>query len=753
MSGDHPEPRAQSGVEEPLTSLLNQLANVHRAIEDLVGAEIDAVMDPGDGRTWLLREAQAAVITSAQARHREALFRAAVIDALPANVAVLDERGSIVAVNAAWRRFADANGSDSVHGFVGADYLHVCEAATGEDREVGLAVAAGIREVAKGARDRFSIQYPCHAPAQERWFRVLVTRIEGQQDAGVVVTHLDVSEQVIGERALRAVQRRTASFLDAVADGVIAVAPDGRVEGLNPSAREMLGLREGEALGEHVQRLIGDTAVAPIQAVLEGRGPRRVDDTTFTRAGAEPLPVSFHVREVHDADGGVSGAVVSFEDRSERMELEAMLASSQRLESLGQLTGGVAHDFNNLLTVIAGNAELIADGLGTDATRRSAELIRVAAERGASMTQQLLAFARRQPLAPSIADLCTVLEDVRGMLDHVAGDDVELVLETERGLWPVKIDVARLENALLNLALNARDAMPRGGRVSLRASNHRLGSSEAARLGLQVGRHVRVEVVDEGTGIAVENLSRVFEPFFTTKPQGKGTGLGLSMVYGFVKQSGGSVEVDSVPGAGARFIIYLPAHSGDAEREVATRSLTAVGAPTSTAAAMEATRPASPGSERAPELASADTAAATVLLVEDDEIVRQYARELLNTLGYHVLEAASASVALRVLEEREHVDLVFSDIVMPGIIDGLGLSDIVRRSWPETRLLLTSGYAAHLVHGGKEPSSQVEVLPKPYGRGELAAALSNALRSTGTRAGNPSHHEGDDRGEGSDGTD
>jgi signal transduction histidine kinase len=389
--------------------------------------------------------------------------------------------------------------------------------------------------------------------------------------------------------------------------------------------------------------------------------------------------------------------------RDDITQLNARLLQSQRLEAVGQLTGGVAHDFNNLLTVVLGNAEILAEQSADDPFKRElAQMIGAAAQRGAELTKQLLAFARKQALAPSAVDVNQLVAAMDPLLRRTLGEHIDIELVRGAGLWPAMVDPGQLENAILNLCLNARDAMPRGGHLTVETANAALDRAYAeAHPDVAPGQYVMVAVSDTGTGIAPEHLQKVFEPFFTTKEKGKGTGLGLAMVYGFVKQSAGHVSVYSELGHGTTLKLYLPRANGAGGAE-----------PRSTLAAAEA--PAARGAE-------------TVLVVEDDELVRRYACGELRALGYTVLDADSGAAALAVIERRGDIDLLFTDVVMPGGLSGRELADAAARLRPALKVLYTSGYTENaIVHHGRLDAG-VMLLAKPYRRAELAKAVREAL--------------------------
>ncbi len=386
------------------------------------------------------------------------------------------------------------------------------------------------------------------------------------------------------------------------------------------------------------------------------------------------------------------------QQRADIESLDTRLRQSQRLEAIGQLTGGVAHDFNNLLTVVMGNAELLAEQTADQPMQHMlAEMIGQAAQRGAALTGQLLAFARKQALEPRAVDLNPLVAGLDPMLRRTLGEHIDIELIRGAGLWLAMVDPGQLENALLNLCLNARDAMPSGGRLTLETANARLDPDYAeTHAEVKPGQYVMLAVSDTGQGISPEHLQKVFEPFFTTKAKGKGTGLGMAMVYGFVKQSGGHVSIYSELGQGTTVKLYLPRAAGTPAPEPQVQP--------------EATG----GTE-------------TVLLVEDDEGVRRTAREHLLALGYTVLEAENGPLALEQLKANPGVELLFTDVVMPGGMTGRELADAALKLRPDLHVLYTSGYTENaIVHHGRLDSG-VLLLAKPYRRADLARAVRAAL--------------------------
>ncbi|HZP10591.1 CHASE3 domain-containing protein [Methyloceanibacter sp.] len=391
-----------------------------------------------------------------------------------------------------------------------------------------------------------------------------------------------------------------------------------------------------------------------------------------------------------------------------RLEAEATLQQSQKMEAVGQLTGGIAHDFNNLLTVIIGNLDTIkrklaeaGDEDGADLQAKLAKPVQSAlkgANAAAQLTQRLLAFSRRQALEPKRVDLNRLVTGMVEILHRSLGEDIELETVLGAGVWPTFVDPHQVENVLLNLALNAKAAMPHGGHLNIETANCYLDEHYVEQFGdIEAGEYVMLCVSDTGTGIAKEVLERVFEPFFTTKPQGEGSGLGLAMVHGFVKQSGGHVRIYSEEGQGTTVKIYLP-RASEAEKVAAVPA----GKPT---------RPTPTPSAKKDE---------TVLVVEDNDGVREYAVEVLEGLGYRVFAAGDAKEALSVLADGSPIDLLFTDVVLPGAMNGRALADQARGIRPGLRVLFTTGYTRNaIVHQGRlDPG--VQLLNKPYTQHALA---------------------------------
>ena len=510
-------------------------------------------------------------------------------------------------------------------------------------------------------------------------------------------------------RELEQSERRFGLLVQGVTDYAMCMLDaNGTITNWNAGAERIKGYSAHEIVGRHFScfytepdREAGMPArtleVATSTGRFESEGWRvRKDGTQFW--------ANIIVDAIHDGQGRLIGFAKVTRDLTEKRAVEEQLRQAQKMEAVGQLTGGIAHDFNNLLTVINGNIELAERGLSNggdpDKAMRAIANARQGAERAAALTQRLLAFSRRQPLSPKPLHLDRVVMGLSDLLKRALGELIQLKTISGPHLWPVEADPNQIESALLNLAVNARDAMPDGGTLTIETGNAHLDSGYAAACGdVAPGNYVMVAVSDTGTGMAPPILTRIFEPFFTTKEIGRGTGLGLSQVYGFVKQSGGHVEVLSEQGQGTTVKIYLPRFTGDAERVQEDKG---------TAHKLSAS-------------------GETILVVEDDDAVRAYSVEILRDLGYQALEAADGHAALRLIEANgQPIDLLFTDVVMPGM-SGKELSERARALQPQLKILYTSGYTrdGFLRDGRLDPG--IALLPKPFTSQDLAGRLRDIL--------------------------
>ena len=519
-------------------------------------------------------------------------------------------------------------------------------------------------------------------------------RIEGHLLARVLRYAV---ERKRGEEALRASEAHHRTILENIGDAVFIADPQGRYLDVNPRACELTGYSRDELL----QLTVSDTYpaqdrdAAALRIVDVAGGRAAVTERPLLRKDGAILVVESNARRL--PDGRLLGAV---RDITERKRLEEQLRQAQKMEAVGRLAGGVAHDFNNVLTAIFGYADLLNEELpeGHQA-RQDLDEIRKAAQRASSLTRQLLAFSRQQVLQPMVLSLNDLVEDIQNMLVRLIGEDVQLRLGLSPSAGNVRADAGQIQQVLMNLVVNARDAMPTGGKLLVETANTELTEQYAeAHQPVAPGAYVMLAVSDTGSGMDAETKARIFEPFFTTKEKGRGTGLGLSTVYGIVKQSGGYVWVYSEPGRGTTFKIYLPRVDEPAE-------------------------PLAPPQREARTL----TGTEIILLAEDDEMLRPLSKGLLERLGYRVLEAENAIRALALADAHAGpIHLLVADVVMPGG-SGRELARRLANSRPDTRVLYVSGYTDDAIvhHGMLEPG--LNFLQKPFTPAALARKVRDVL--------------------------
>lgn len=563
-----------------------------------------------------------------------------------------------------------------------------------------------------------------------RWHlnRALPLRGENGLVTGWVGTNTDIEEQkntaqryaalnddLQGQVALRTAERDRMWRLSK--DILLVCAFDGRVQAISPAFGALLGWQEADILGKNFLELVHpeDRPATCAQMAALGRGAYvnkfenryRRKDGSWCLLSWTAAPDECHVH-------AIGRDITADREQLETIRrTELALQQSQKMETIGKLTGGVAHDFNNLLQIISGNLQLLQmsevarKAAGADCARWI-ENARLAVDKGAKLASYLLAFGRRQPLEPKVIKISRLVANMEDLLRRSLGEEIEIEMVISGGLWNTAVDVAQVENALLNLAINARDAMDGRGRMTIEATNAVLDDLYCSAHGdVTPGQYVMLAVSDTGCGMPPEVVNRAFEPFFSTKEEGKGTGLGLSMVYGFVKQSGGHVKIYSEPGQGTTVKLYLPRSTAAEEPLGPVESQQAVG-----------------GSE-------------TILVAEDDEAVRATVVEMLSGLGYRVLKAPDASAALAVIDSGVPIDLLFTDVVMPGPLRSPELARMARERLPNLAVLFTSGYTENaIVHGGRlDPG--VELLGKPYTRERLARRIRRVLASQKRQAAPP----------------
>jgi len=513
------------------------------------------------------------------------------------------------------------------------------------------------------------------------------------------------------EADLQKEQRFLRAVLENVDAGIVACDERGTVTLFNRPMREWHELSDDpvppERWSEHdgLYAADGKTPLAaedtPLHRALRGESVRNAELTIVPKQG-KPRSLIGSGGPITDGSGRRVGAVVALHDVTERKSLEQQLRQSQKLEAIGRLAGGVAHDFNNMLGVINGYSEMVLRAMPPgDPRRQQIEQIHKSGERAAALTRQLLAFSRKQILELRVLDLGELVADMDKMLRRLIGEDVVLVARLDKHLRPIKADPGQIEQVLMNLVVNARDAMPRGGTITIEAANADLDpESIRAHEGAKPGPHVRLSVADTGEGMTPEVQAQIFEPFFTTKEVGKGTGLGLSTAYGIVSQSGGTIGVSSEPGQGTRFDIYFPQAESGAALGPTPRVASGAASPTGTE---------------------------TVLVVEDDEAIRRLIRESLEESGYTVLDAGELTGAIRCCREhRGFIHLVISDVVLPGV-GGREVTQHLLEMRPEMRVLFMSGYTDDAVVRQGVLDAGVPFIQKPFALDALARKVREVL--------------------------
>jgi PAS domain S-box-containing protein len=519
-----------------------------------------------------------------------------------------------------------------------------------------------------------------------------------------IVAVRDVTEQLKIEAALRESEDRFRKIADSVPGMIWLTDVEGRITFLSKTFEEYTGKSAEQYYGmtsTQSSHPDDDVAVTPqYEAAAEARGRLTYEYRVRRHDGQFRWHLDTCVPRFDDS-GRFLGYIGMLTDVEDMRQLGEQLHQAQKMQAVGQLTGGVAHDFNNLLTIILGNAELLSERVTEPQLQRLADATRNAAERSASLVQRLLAFSRRQTLQPTVIDINELISDMQDLLVRTLGEDIDISFSFAPEPWRALVDRPQLEAAILNLAVNARDAMPDGGRLTIETTNIAI-EEPTPELEIAPGPYVLIAVSDSGCGMSEEVRHHAFEPFFTTKDVGKGSGLGLSMVYGFIKQTGGNVTLYSEVGEGTTIKIYLP--RADAQ-------------------------PATPDADTPAE--SAHTGHETILLVEDDERVRAYVGDQLREMGYRVVEAANGPEALVALERAPDVALLFTDVVMPGGMNGRQLADEIHRRRPGLKVLFTTGYTENAIvhHGRLDPG--IELLGKPFSHIALARKVRAVLDRIG----------------------
>ncbi len=644
-------------------------------------------------------------ITNEREQAAELAARTAELDRVWRNsrdlLVVVDVDGIFHAVNPAWTAILGHDPADVVgHSFL--DFVWPDDAS----------MTQGALEAAVSKRDLTSFENRYrHQDGTPRWI-AWHSAIEGEL---VYAYGRDVTTQKAAEEellqthaALEASQARLLSMFETSYQLIGLLDPDGRMIDVNATALAAIESRREDVVGRLLWETPWFTATpgmpeqirAAVQAAARGESMRR-EMTGNVAAG--PRTYDFSMRPVRDRHGTVVAIMPEALDITERRQAEEALRQSQKMEAVGQLTGGLAHDFNNLLTGITGSLELLQTRLAQGRLNdldRYITAAQGASQRAAALTHRLLAFSRRQTLDPKATEVDRLVTGMEELIRRTVGPSIGIEVVGAAGLWTTLVDPNQLENALLNLCINARDAMPGGGRLTIETGNRWLDDRAARARELPPGQYVSLCVSDTGTGMTPEVARRAFDPFYTTKPIGLGTGLGLSMIYGFVRQSGGQARIESEPGQGTTICLLLPRHAGEAEEAEAPRGLA-----------------------EAPRADQGET----VLVVDDEPTVRMLVAEVLEDLGYVAIEAADGAAGLQVLRSNARVDLLITDVGLPGGMNGRQMADAARTMRPHLKTLFITGYAENAVIGNGQLERGMHVLTKPFAMEELAGKIKGII--------------------------
>ena len=643
-------------------------------------------------------------------------YKQAIIDSLPASIAVLDINGFVISVNESWRNFGRQNGAKDERFSVGVNYSDVCQVAHPEaDSADASAVGLGLRDVMTGKCTEFQYEYPCHSPTEQRWFQAIIHSI-APPFPGFVVCHLNVTgwtreitHRKLAEEALAASERELRLVINSMPGPVSRIDRDLRYTFANDQYEKLFGLRAEDVVGRTMPEVIGQERFERVQPFVQRAlaGEKVSFESKIRWMTGEIRTGLTHFLPEVDEQNNVLGFIVVGIDitelrqaEDERNRLEAQLRQAQRLESIGRLAGGVAHDFNNMLGVIIGHTELGLLQLHPDEKVYSnLEQIQKAATRSADLTSQLLAFARKQTVAPRPLDLNLKVSRILSLIARLIGEDISIQWSPGDQLWVVKMDASQIEQILTNLCVNARDAITGVGSIVIETANYTVTEADCVRwIDAEPGDYVRLAVSDTGSGMDSTTISQIFEPFFTTKSEGLGTGLGLATVYGAVRQNNGFVTVRSELDQGSTFSIFLPRHIGIKEEDKNVESIT------------QAPR----GHE-------------TILVVEDESALLELTCTILQMHGYNVLAAATPAEAHRLaVDNAGKISLLVTDVIMPEM-NGRDLADLIQQVCPTVKRLFISGYTDEVIAPSGALEDGTQFLQKPFTPGILASKIREVL--------------------------
>ena len=616
------------------------------------------------------------------------------LDFVEEHTAILLESGGIESVNRLWSEFAERNGGRPETTGVGANYLEVCRTSAGRGDTTAQRAYEGIRDVLEDRRPRFEIEYPCHSPQTQRWFKMVIRPFEQSGHLKYFISHRNITGRV---------------FTDAfkcLGAGFALWDSDDRLVLCNEAARSMPGVGEFLLPGREFEAVMRAVAEKGLQPMALGRQDEWIHERLLHHRDPRPgNPLETKLSdgrwiEAIEFRAPTEETLTFLLDVTERKRTEQLLGNAQHMVALGELAGGIAHDFNNLLTVMIGNvARLESATVGIQPAAEQLALLRNAVERGASMTDRLLAYSGHQDVRPAQVDVRQLTYELSDVLQQTLGERIELKVKSAPDLWPALVDAHQLEDALVNLIINAGDAMTEGGEILIEATNvTRQLSSVGPNEDIGPGDYVKVAVRDHGIGMSAEARERAFEPFFTTKPAGAGTGLGLSMVRGFAVRARGAVTIDSELGLGTTVTLYLPR-------------------------AEQAAEPPSDLEGDQELLGKAER----VLIVDDDPMVREISAELMGSRNYDVAEAASGEEALDKLKSGEQFDLLFVDVVLSDRLSGFDLAREARTLIPDIKVLYTTGHGEQALTKSTDLDDAPHLIKKPYRQRELLTQVRRVL--------------------------
>jgi PAS domain S-box-containing protein len=621
---------------------------------------------------------------------------------------MLDPEGRVVSWN---------TGAERIKGYAADEIIgeHFSRFYTDEERVEGVPAKA-LRIAAETGRftaDAWRVR----KDGRRFWATVVIDPIvEDGKLIGFAKITRDMTEQRAAQLAALESERRFRLLVRGVTDyAIYMLSPEGQVVNWNAGAARIKGYPESEIIGQHFSRFYTPedrNAGVPQRALDTARREGHFEAEGWRcRKDGSRFWASIMIDAIHDDDDNLIGFAKITRDLTERREAQVQLEQSreqlfqaQKMEAIGQLTGGLAHDFNNLLTAISGSLELLSNRLAQGRLgdmERYIATARGAASRAAALTHRLLAFGRRQTLDAKPTNPNQLIASMQDLVQRTVGPGITVETVLTVGLWPTVCDPNQLENAILNLCINARDAMPDGGRLTIETANTWVDERAARERDMQPGQYVAICVTDTGMGMPPDVMARALDPFYTTKPTGEGTGLGLSMIYGFAKQSNGQVRLYSEVGSGTTARIYLPRHQGEIINEEGMQ----------------------------PELAGAARADAgdTVLVVDDEPSVRMLVTEVLGELGYTAIEAADSASGLKVLQSDVRIDLLLTDVGLPGGMNGRQMADAARQRRPKLKVLFITGYAENAAIGNGHLGPGMHVLTKPFAMDKLASKIKDII--------------------------